>query len=216
MAHALVIGAGNFGFTLATELAKRNRETVVIDTDPDKAQDIKHLVSRVIVADASDREVLEEFAKDADMAVVCLGEKVDSSILITHFLKEIGVKRIIAKATSVDHGKILKVIGANEVVFPERDEAIRLATSLVSTNVLDLFHISEEFNIVEIAVTKEFVGKTICELDLRKKYQLQILGVKNPLTGKVNLLPISDYLFQADDILIVVGDTSNLAKIDLA
>lgn len=216
MAHALVIGAGNFGFTLATELAKRNRETVVIDTDPDKAQDIKHLVSRVIVADASDREVLEEFAKDADMAVVCLGEKVDSSILITHFLKEIGVKRIIAKATSVDHGKILKVIGANEVVFPERDEAIRLATSLVSTNVLDLFHISEEFNIVEIAVPKEFVGKTICELDLRKKYQLQILGVKNPLTGKVNLLPISDYLFQADDILIVVGDTSNLAKIDLA
>lgn len=216
MAHTLVIGAGNFGFTLATELAKRNRETVVIDTDQAKAQDIKHLVSRVIVADASDRDVLEEFAKDADMAIVCLGEKVDSSILITHFLKELGVKRIIAKATSLDHGKILKIVGANEVVFPERDEAIRLAASLVSSSVLDLFHISEDLNIVEIAVPAEFLNKTIRELDFRRRFKLQILGVKNPMTGKVNLLPAADYAFQADDVLIVVGDTSALDKIEKA
>ncbi len=216
MAHALVIGAGNFGFTLATELAKRNRETVVIDMDQETAQDIKHLVSRVIVADASDRKVLEEFAKDADIAIVCLGEKVDSSILITHFLKELGVKRIIAKATSIDHGKILKIVGAHQVVFPERDEAVRIATSLVSSNVLDLFQISDEFNIVEIAVPKEFVNKTIRELDFRKKYKLQILGVKNPMTGKVDLLPASNYTFLADDILIVVGDLSSLDKIELS
>ena len=170
-------------------------------------------VAQVIVADATDKDILEKYAKGVDFAVVSLGEKIDKSLLTTHFLKEIGVKRIIAKASSVDHGKILKILGAHEVVFPERDEAKRLAASLMSPDVLDFIKVSEDFKIVEIAAPDEFVHKSIKELHLRKKYGVNLLAVKNPLTGKVQILPSPDYKFVPDDVLIVIGDINAIQNI---
>ena len=213
MRQVLVIGAGNFGFTLAAELAEKKIDVIVIDSNQERAQEIKDSVSQVIVADATHKDVLDKFARDIDVAVVSLGEKIDSSILVTLFLKEIGVKRIIAKASSIDHGKVLKIVGANDVVFPERDEALRLATSLVSPDILDFIQLSDEFNIVEVAVPDKFVKKSIDALDLRKKYGMQILAIKNPLDGKINVLPSPDYKFRPDDVMIVIGDIDSLQKI---
>ena len=213
MKQALVIGAGNFGFTIAAELATKDCEVIVIEQNAERAQDIKDKVMQVVVADATHKDVLTKFGKGVDVAIVSLGDKVDSSILVTHFLKEIGVKRIIAKATSGDHAKVLKIVGATQTVFPERDEAMRLGTSLVTPDVLDLIHLSDEFNIVEIAVPDDFLKKSIKSLDLRKKFGFQILAIKNPLDGKVDILPAPDYQFRPDDVMVVIGDTASLERI---
>lgn len=213
MRKILIVGAGHFGYTLATELAERGPEVVVIDNDPNRAEEIKSKVTQVVVADGTSKEVLARFGHDADVAVVAMGERIDASILATHFLKEIGVKRLISKATSVDHGRVLKLVGATQVVFPERDEAIRLATSLVTPNLLEFMQLSDDFNIVEVAVPNDFINKSIEQLDLRKEYGLQILAVQNPLDGKINVLPAPTYAFKPDDVMIVIGDKDALQKI---
>ncbi|OGW77780.1 MAG: hypothetical protein A2Z83_04225 [Omnitrophica bacterium GWA2_52_8] len=212
MLQALVIGAGNFGATVALEMAAKGCEVVVIDNDHEHLDDLRDKVGRAILGDATDKMLLEKFVKGMDVVVVSLGEKVDASVLITHHLHEMGMKRIITKATSKDHGEILKIIGAHEVVFPERDEAIRLVSTLVSPNIVDMIKISEDFNVVEAAVPQEFIGKKIKDLDVRKKHGIQVLAIKNALSGKVNVLPDPAYAFQADDIMIVIGDPENLSK----
>ncbi|MCM8814106.1 MAG: TrkA family potassium uptake protein [Candidatus Omnitrophica bacterium] len=212
MYQALVIGLGTFGTALVSELVSKGGQVVVIDQNSGRSDPVKDLVERVIVADATNREVLAEYAKDIDCAIVAIGERVDSSILVTYLLKELGVRRIIAKAVSEEHGKILKVVGANDVVFPERDEARRLATSLISPDVLDFIKLSGDFSVVEIAVPERFVKQTIRGLDLRNKYGMQILAVKNALTGAVQIMPTPDYELQADDILVVIGEVSSLKQ----
>lgn len=213
MYQALVIGVGSFGYALATELARKNAEVIVVENNPDRAQEVRDIVRQVIVADATDKDVLVQFAKDVDVAIVCMGEKIDSSVLVTHSLKEIGVKKIIAKSTSIDHGKILKIVGAHEVVFPEKDEATRLAASLVSPDLLDLVKVAEDFDISEIAVPEEFINKSIRELDLRNKFGLVVLAVKNLLTGAVHAVPSPEHKFGPDDVLIVIGDTTAIKDI---
>ncbi|MCB9799127.1 MAG: TrkA family potassium uptake protein [Candidatus Omnitrophica bacterium] len=210
--QVLVIGAGNFGATVAVQMAAKKCEVVVIDNDSEKLAEIKDHVGQVIVGDATDKSLIEKFSKEMDVVVVSLGEIIDASILITHHLKEAGVKRIIAKAASRDHGQILKIIGATQVVFPERDEAIRLVTNLISPHVLDVVKLSEDLNLVEVAVPESFVGKSMRNMDLRKKYGIQILAIKNPLDGSTQVLPSPDYIFQADDIIIVIGELEGLDR----
>lgn len=212
MKEVLIIGAGNFGATLAAQLSAKKCEVTVIELNKNNAQEIKDKVNRVVVADATHKDVLGKFGKDADIAIVSLGDKIDSSILITLFLKEMGIKRIIAKATSVDHGKALSLVGAHQTVYPERDEAVRLATSLMSPDVLDFIQLSDEFNIVEIIVPENLTKKSIEESDIRKKYGVQILAIKNPLDGRVQVLPSPQYVFQPDDVMIVIGETESLEK----
>lgn len=212
MHQVLVIGAGKFGAALAAQVVDRGGEIIIIEVNREKAEEIKDKVRQVIIADATDKNVLKKFAKDVDLAVVSLGKRVDSSVLVTHFLKELGVKRIVAKAVSDDHGRILKIVGANEVVFPEKDAAERLAASLISPDLMEFIRVSEEFDIVEIAVPDEFAKKTIRELDLRNQYGFEILAIKNALTGKVQVLPSAEYKFSPDDVLIILGDVSSIKK----
>jgi trk system potassium uptake protein TrkA len=215
MFQVLIIGLGNFGQELVSEFVAKGTDVVVIETDKDKAQHIKDLVSKVIIADATNKDILQEYAKDIDCAIVCLGDKVDSSILITHFLKEMGVKKIIAKATSHDHGEILRVIGAHEVVFPERDMAKRVAASLIAPDILEFIKLSEDFNIVEIAAPDRFIKHTLRSLELRSKWGIDILAIRNPLTGKVQVMPPADYEVRPDDILIVLGEADAIRKIEM-
>lgn len=210
---ALVIGAGNFGATAAVKMAECKCEVILIDIDADKLDDLKDQVGQVIVGDAKDKDLLAKFAKDMDVVIVSLGELIDSSVLITLHLRELKAKRIIAKAASEDHGKILKMIGAHQVVFPERDEAIRLVSGLVSPDIVDLMKISDDLNMIEIAVPEAFIGKSIKDLDLRKKFGLQVLAVKNPLKSVSQVLPSPGYAFQPDDTMIVMGEMENLTKI---
>jgi len=210
---ALVIGAGSFGSNIATVMAEKRCEVVLIDMDENRLDDFKDKVHHAIVGDATDRSLLEKFVKDMDVAIISLGEKIDSSVLIALHLKELNCRRIIAKAASREHGKILKMIGVHQVVFPERDEARRLVNELVSPEIVDLMKLSEDLNIIEVAVPEEFIGKSVRELDLRQRYGLQLLATKNPLKNESKVLPAADYKFSPDDVMIVIGDSESLKKI---
>ena len=215
MHQALVIGLGNFGYSLVSELAAKGCEVIVIESSQERAQQVRDIAQQVIVADATNKEILQQYAKDVECAIVCLGERVDSSLLVTHFMKEIGVKKIIAKATSRDHGAILKVVGANEIVFPESDAAKRLATSLVSPDILEFIKLSEDFDIVEIAVPDHFVNQSIRALQLRSRFGVEILAIKNALTQDTHIMPHADYQLKPDDILIVIGKVDSLKKFSI-
>ncbi len=206
MLRILTVGLGSFGEALVRELRPlKTCEVLVIESDQEKAQQIKDDVDRVIVADAGNREILEQFARDIDVAVVCLGEKIDSSILTTYLLREVGVKRIIAKAISREHGEILKLVGAQEIVFPEQDTARRLALNLLTPDILDLIRLSGDFNLFEIAVPEDFLGKTLIDLQIRKRFGLEVLAVRNALKDETTILPPADYTFRPDDVLIGIG-----------
>lgn len=217
MQRILVLGLGKFGFTLAAELSRKKCEVVVIDKDKDKVQDIKDFVSHAVVGNAGDKDVLLELGvKNFDVACVCLGTEVAASILLTSFLKEAGVRRILAKATTEDHAKVLRLVGATDVTFPEKDEAIRHADNLVNTNCLDVIRLSDAFDIVEIAAPKEFYNKTLKGLDLRKKYGVHVIGIKNALDGALHIVPQAEHKIRPDDILIMIGDVDALGKMPKA
>lgn len=214
MRQIAVIGLGNFGMTLATKLAEKKCQVLAVDVDKEKVQDVKDKVTQAVVADASERAALEELRiKDYDVACVSLGEKVDTSLLVTLHLKELGVKRIITKATSDAHGRALELVGATEIIFPEKDAAVRLASSLITPDVIDMIKVSEDFNIIEVAAPEQFYQKSLKETQLRKKYGIQVLAIRNPLDGSVNVVPSPDYKIRPDDVLIVIGETQALEKL---
>lgn len=213
MRSALIIGLGHFGTALVAELTKKKWELIVLEENPDRAELVKDVVDQIIVGNATNKELLEKFAKNVECAVVCLSEKIDSSVLIAHYLKEIGVKKIIAKATTKDHGNILKSLGADEIIFPEEETAKMLAMNLTSPDILDAIKLSDNFDIVEIPVPEKFIQKTIKGLQLRNKFEIEILAIKNPLSGKVNIMPSSEYEFQPDDVIIFIGTADSVDKL---
>jgi len=213
MKQVIVIGLGNFGYTLATNLATEKCEVLAIDRNREKIQQIKDSVTRAVLADAADKETLAELGiRDADVAVVSLGDRIDVSILVTLFLKELGVKRILAKAISDDHGKVLKLVGANEIIFPEKDEAIKLAKSLIAPDILEYIKLSEDYSVAEIAAPEKFYAKSLKELQLRTKYGMEVLAIRRPLEGTLNVVPSPDYKIQPDDSLVVIGENKSLER----
>ncbi len=216
MKQIAVIGLGNFGFTLAEALAEKKCEVLAIDLDKERVQDIKNKVSKAVVGDATDKHLLEELGvKDVDVAVISLGDRIDFSVIVTLYLKEMGVKRIITKAVSAEHAKILQLVGANEVIFPERDEALRLASSLFSSDVLDFIKVSDEFSILELAAPDKYAGKTLKELKLRSKLGIEVLAIRKPLEGTLKMLPGADTKIAPDDVLVVLGENRNLKDLEL-
>ena len=216
MKQIAVIGLGNFGFTLAEALAEKKCEVLAIDVSKDRVQDIKDKVARAIVGDATDKKLLEELGvKDVDVAIVSLGDHIDYSVIVTLYLKEMGLKRIITKAVSNEHAKILQLVGATDVVFPERDEAMRLASSLFSSDVLDFIKLSDEFSILEIASPDTYAGKTLKDLKLRSKLGIEVLAIKKPLEGTLKMLPGADTKIAPDDVLVVIGENRRLKDLDL-
>lgn len=213
MRHIVVIGLGNFGGTLARALSERECHVTVIDRDQDKIQDIKDKVTQAIVADAADKGTLEEIGvQSADVIMVSIGDRVEASVLITLYLKELGAKRILAKANSEDHGKLLRSVGASEIILPEQDQALRLASSLVTPNVLDFIELGGDYSIIEFEAPKSFYAKTLKELELRSKYAVQILAVNNPLFEKPMPLPYGDYVVRPDDVFFIMGENKKLEQ----
>ncbi len=229
MNYVVVIGVGNFGYYVIKTLAEKGAKIVVLDKDPEKIELVKNFAAKAAIADSTNKETLESFGvKEADAVVVAVGPKLEDSILIVHNLMEIGVKKIIAKANSEEHGKILNIIGKKidgngienqtvEVVFAERYAAIRVATKLISSNVLDFLPLSDEFSIREIAPPESFVGKSLRELDLRNKYNIHVIAVKEFIpSGEFDtkvILPKADFIIKDSDSLIVAGDEEALDKI---
>jgi trk system potassium uptake protein TrkA len=205
-----IVGLGRFGYALAEELAESDADLLVIDKDEEKIQEIRELTDNaVVVKNLEKKTLLETGIQNCDVAVVCIGEQMDTSILSTLNLVSIGIPKVISKANSLEHGVILEKLGA-EVVYPERDMAIRLANRLETAKVLDFMKLSERINISKLIIPDRLVGKTVQDVNLRSHCGLNIIAIENNSTVIENIRP--DYEFNNGDILIVSGSSEGLRK----
>jgi trk system potassium uptake protein TrkA len=213
----VVIGLGNFGFAVAERLAQIGHQVMAIDSNDDRIDDIKDKVTQAVVADARDKSALADLVTGSiDAAIVSLGDSIESSVLCVLYLKELGVKRVLAKAMSTDHGKILEAIGTSDVIYPERDAAVRLAEKLnAPTSVLDYIELSPEYGIVDLATPDGFVGKTLKQLHLPNRHGILVIAVRNVLTHDITLMPPADFQLLPDTILTVIGRYADLNKLSL-
>lgn len=209
-----IIGLSSFGHYLALELAKHGHDVTVIDNDSEKIEDIKDYVAKSVVGDASDRKTLQELdLSSCDVVVVSLGTSIDVSILATLYLREMGVKQIMVKAITVDQGRIVELIGADDVIFPERDMAMRVASQLRYPNVIEQMTLGEDLQLVELAVPDRFVGKSLSDLNLRQNYNVLVVLIRQTMPAKTTLLPAGDRVFQPDEVLVLLGETSSIEKL---
>ncbi len=209
MKQFVVIGVGRFGFNLAVALSKLNNQVIAIDIDKKKIEDIKEYVTEAVIADALDLRTLKEFIdKDVDTVVVATASDVGTSTLLVLYLKDLGVRRIIAKVRNEDHAKVLNALKVNEVIYPERDIAERLAESLTLSNLIAHIPLAPEYGIVEIVVPDNFVGKSLRELDLRRKYGYSVIGIKDVLRDTIDVNPSPDSKLIPDSILLILCKTT--------
>ena len=214
MGQFTVIGIGNFGYYLGRHLYEKGHEVIALDINKIQVDKMKDFISQAVVADATDRETLESLGiKEIDAAVICIGTRMQASILATLHVKELGVKRILAKAISEEHGRILTKIGAHEIIFPEKDLAIGVASRLDNPNILDYLPFIEGYSIAELAPPKEFVGKTLRDLDLINRFGVQVLAVKEIIAGSLVLIPTGTFLVKDSDALILLGPDETLKKL---
>ena len=206
-----IVGLGRFGYALAEELAASGAELVVLDQDEEKVREMRDLTENAYVVKNLDKKTLSETGiQNCDVAVVCIGEKMDASILTTLHLVSLGIPTVVAKATSEEHGEILEKLGA-QVVYPEHDMAIRLAHRLEAGHMLDFVQLSEQVNISKLAVPEKMIGKTVLAVNLRGRFGLNIIAVENGGSVTENISP--DLEFRAGDILFLSGAKSGLSRL---
>jgi trk system potassium uptake protein TrkA len=208
-----VIGLSSFGINLVKTLAKQDVEIVAIDSDQRKVNEIKDIVTQPITMDATSKEnLLSVGITDMDTVIVSMGPNLEPSILTVHLLKELGVKRIIAKALTDDHEKILLLVGASEVAHPERDVAKKIGSRLTYDNLVDYLPIESGFMIQEIAPPDAFIGKTLAQIHLRQKYNVTVMAIKSIIPEKTIINPGGDFLIRESDILLVFGSETDIEK----
>lgn len=179
MRHIVVIGLGRFGSAIAEALSSKECEVLVIDKDERRIEKLEPLVTQALVLDATDEEALREAGiKDFDVAIISVGQDIEASILITMLLKELGVKEVVTKAIDQRHAKILRKIGCDRVVFPERDMGQRLAESLISPKIFDYIELSSTHSLIELDAPKSLEGKTLRQVELRSKYGVSVIAIK--------------------------------------
>lgn len=209
-----VIGLGSFGGNVAKTLYERGHEVLAVDSDKEKIEELKVSVSHAVHMEAADKENLEALGiRDMDVVIVSLGPNMEASILTVLYLHEMHVKRIVAKALTEDHAKILEAVGATEVIYPEKDMAVRTALKLSDPNVLEYLPLISGFRIQEIAPPEKFIGKSLKELDLRNRFGVQIIAVKGLVPETTTLIPTGDFVIKDSDILIIMGEDEQLMKI---
>jgi trk system potassium uptake protein TrkA len=209
-----VIGLGNFGMNVAKELYARGHDVLIVDQSPELVQKGQEFSSKSVVADCTEKEVLANLGlSTVETTIISMGTNLSGSILATMYAKELGVKNIIVKAINDDHKTILEKVGATQIIFPEREMAVRLARSIATPNVLDYLPLTNSFSIMEIIPPKDFVGKSLSDLDLRKKYHIQIIGMQDTVEGVISMVVSPDRVIKATDRLIVLGKQEHLEKI---
>jgi len=206
MKSFIVIGLGRFGSEASLSLCRQGCEVLAVDVDNDLVHQVCDHVTQAVVADARDKDVLRALdAKSFDCGIVCIGGDLGNSVLATMNLKELGVPYIVCKAQNETHAQVLKKLGADKVVIPEKENADRLAKSLASANVLDYIELSEDYGIIEIPSPNAWDDKSLIELNVRAKLGVNILAVKR--NGAITVSPAADFRIAKDDILVVLGDT---------
>lgn len=225
MKKFFIIGLGNFGFNIALTLVENNCEVLGMDSNRDAVQHARDFISHAIIGDASNKEVLESLAlRDFDGAIISIGQDMGASILISLYIKEIGIPRIIVRAISEDHGKILRMIGVTDVIFPEKDMAVRVANKLALKNAMDYLPITDDYGIIEVTPPKSFVGKSLKELQISTRFGCQIIGLKYPppegvssgideKNYKIKIAPTAHDVISADAIMIVIGKHADIDRL---
>lgn len=209
----LVIGLGHFGKSIATTLYQMGYDVLGVDKDEEIVQSISGSITHAVQADATDENTMKALGtRNFDVGIVSIGQDIQASILITLILKELGVKYVVAKALSELHGKVLYKIGADRVVFPERDMGIRVAHNLVSSNILDYIELSPDFSIVEIAAIPEWHNKSLGQLNMRAKYGINVMAIKSK--NGVVISPKADEVIREQNVLVVVGSKEDINKLE--
>ncbi|MFP4081784.1 MAG: potassium channel family protein [Candidatus Aminicenantes bacterium] len=210
-----VIGMGSFGSNVAKTLYEKGNEVLAVDVDKEKIEEVKNFVSHAVSMNAADKENLQALEiQEMDVVVVSLGPEMEAPILTVLYLHEIGAKRIIAKALTEDHAKVLEAVGATEVIYPEKDMAVRTALRLNNPNVLEYLPLVSGFQIQEIAPPEKFIGKSLRKLDLRNKYGIQVIAIKELIPEKITFIPKADFVIKDSDILVIMGEEKAMAKIN--
>ncbi len=210
----IVVGLGRFGISVAETLSSLGHDVLAIDKDEDVIQDIADKVTHAVQMDATDEYALRTLGvRNFDVAVVTIGSNIQASIMITLLLKEAGVEYIICKGQSDLHKKVLLKIGADRVVLPEKDMGVRVAHNLVSSNLLDLIELSEDYQIIEMNAPAEWIGKTLRSLDVRAAYGITILAIRDSQDG-INISPTADVVIPRGAVIIAVGSNDDLLNLE--
>ena len=212
--RVVVVGLGIFGINIVRELCKSGVEVIAIDKVKEAVQHVRDCATKAIVADGTDPEIMNAIGlREDDLVIVSFGEDLAASTLITLHLRQMKVKNIIVKAPNEDHKLILEKVGATEVIIPEKIMADKVAKSIVSPNVLDYIPLSEDYIICEIAPPASFIGKSIAELQLRNRYHVDVIAVRDTLTDKIQMIPAASFVVKDSEVLVVVGREADIDKI---
>ncbi|KRG10907.1 potassium channel family protein [Lederbergia galactosidilytica] len=208
-----VIGLGRFGGSICTELLEQGMEVLAIDKDEERVNEYASIATHAAIADTTDEAVLKNLGiRNFDHVIVAIGDDIQSSILTTLILKEVGVRFITVKAQNDHHAKVLRKIGADHVVHPERDMGRRIAHYIVSKNILDYLELSDEYSIVEIKVNELLAGHSLIDLDVRARYGINIVAIKRG--REIIVTPPAEAPLQQEDILIVIGADTDINRFE--
>jgi trk system potassium uptake protein TrkA len=211
MNQFVIIGLGRFGSSLGTELIKLGYEVLGVDRDEEKVQELSNVLTHAVVADATEEEVLRSIgARNFDCGVVAIGDDIQASILATILLKDLGVKKVVAKAVSDLHGRVLERVGVDRIIYPERDMGIRVAHQLVSPNLLDYIELSKQYTIAELTVPQCLSGKSLDDVNPRGKFGCSIVAINKP--KGIIIAPAAKDVLSKDDVMVVIGTNNQIEQ----
>lgn len=214
MKSFVVIGMGRFGSNLTKTLAELGNEVLAIDEDIKRIQEISNYVTNAVVCGYQDENALKSLGvRNFDCAVVAISNDVEANIFLTHMLKDMGVPYVVSKAVTDLHARVLKQVGADKVVYPEKDMGLKVAQSLTAANIIDFIDLSDEYSIVEIKMPAKWVGKTLKQLKLRTEYGINVVAIKNLVDDNIDISPSPDYIFKDTDIVAIIGSSEDISKI---
>ena len=209
-----VLGLGIFGSTLAKKIHSHNFEVIAIDRDMACVDRLKEDVNVCIKADFTDIEQLRSIGvQDCDVAIVATGSLLEESVLGVMNLKELGVPYVLAKAKNKTFMHILYKVGADKVVRPEKEMGEKLANTLISENIIDLIEIDKEYSIIEIKAYKDWINKSLLELDLRNNHGINVLGIRKKPNEHLSISPSANYIIEDSDILLIIAENSMFTKL---
>jgi trk/ktr system potassium uptake protein len=206
-----VIGLGRFGTSIAQRLHEAGQEVLGVDVNEERVEDAELFVTHAVVADTTEEKALTSIGiSNFDCVIVAIGNDMQSSILTVSLLKELGIKKVIAKALGKRHGQVLEKVGADWIIYPERDMGERVANQLLSPNMLNYIELSKEHSIEEIMIPSKMAGKSLRDLDIRAKYNVSVIAIVGE--GEIIISPSPDQIIHKEDLLVMIGNRKDIAK----
>ncbi len=212
--HFVVVGLGSFGGALAIRLSENGCRVTGMDSSKDRVESLKDVLYEAVIGDARERESMAHLPMSTAQGVfISMGEDITQSLLATLHAKELGAKQVVVKGVTEEHARILKCLGVDRVIFPEIEIARQLADRMTWPNVIDFLPIDPDYSFLEVAAPDSYAGKMLQELDLRKRFNIWVVGVKDAMTGKLEMFPGGQYKLSADQVILIVGKQSDVSKL---